>query len=195
MINLLKGTVVALHTHSLTLMVNNIGFTLNTAHPTHYQCNHEYSFITYLHWHPEQGPTLYGFNQELDKELFILMIDCPGIGPKLALSILTQMDTPSLLEAINQQNASAFNDISGIGSKKAEQLLLHARSKVAKIIQQFPQQVGTSNQEWHTIGQVLKSLHYNQDEIASALAHLRQTPPQTFDQLLRSALTFLAQRA
>lgn len=153
----------------------------------------------YMHWNQEQGPSLYGFSSELDKTVFLMIISCSGIGPKLGIAVLAAMSAQDFLGAIQTGNDKAFSAISGIGSKKAEQLVLQLRDKVAKLVKSGVElDEASQGGHWHTVSQALASLNYTRAEITQTMKYLSQTyggTALTFDQLMRHALSYLAKKS
>ncbi len=199
MISTLSGTIMAYQPGLVVLQTNNIGFSINT--PTTITCtlNNQITLQTYMHWSQEQGPTLYGFQTELDKQVFLLIIGCSGIGPKLALAALSHMSAASFIRAVQQADCSALSSVSGIGEKKAEQIIVQLKHKVEKLLKSGV--IIEEHQEIsdiHNVTQVLTSLNYSRTEISSALGWLQEQnkgATVAFDKLVRQALSFLAKKA
>lgn len=76
---------------------------------------------------------LFGFSSPAIQELFELLITISGIGPKSALGILSIADTMSLVHAIKTENVAYLTQVSGIGKKTAEKIVLELREKVEKL--------------------------------------------------------------
>lgn len=155
------------------------------------------TLYTHLHWSPEQGPSLYGFIQRIEKEVFLLLIGCSGIGPKLAITVLENISASDLLNVIHQENVASISSIKGIGTKKAEQLILQLKDKAPKIMQQHPTTAIPAISTWIDLQQTLTSLNYSPLEIKQTTSILKeQTIGQTvtFELLLRKALLLLAKK-
>jgi Holliday junction DNA helicase RuvA len=152
-----------------------------------------------MHWNQEQGPSLFGFTSDLDKTVFLMIISCSGIGPKLGIAVLSAMSAKDFLAAVQTGNDKAFSAISGIGAKKAEQLIMQLRDKVAKLVKSGVELDETSQAgHWHTVSQALASLNYTCAEVAQTMKYLSQTysgTSLTFDQLMRYALSYLAKKS
>ncbi|MCJ7552240.1 MAG: Holliday junction branch migration protein RuvA, partial [Ignavibacteriaceae bacterium] len=88
----------------------------------------------FIHTHvKEDSISLYGFFTESEKEMFELLISISGIGPKIALGLLSGISVESLKEAIEEGNVPRITAVPGIGNKTAERLVLELRSKVEGI--------------------------------------------------------------
>lgn len=156
------------------------------------------TLFIYMHWNTEQGPSLFGFQQAIEKDLFLMIINCSGIGPKLALTILESISPNDFLQIICQENVNALSAIKGVGAKKAEQLILQLKDKAHRLILQHPTTQNNSVvAAWVDLQQTLNSLNYTPTEIKQTTTILKeQTAGQSvpFDLLLRKALTLLAKK-
>ncbi|MCK4650746.1 Holliday junction branch migration protein RuvA [Candidatus Babeliales bacterium] len=197
MIDYLIGKVKEIKNKSIVLLVNNIGFELQISQTINIKQNEEIELHTYLHWNQEKGPSLFGFQNELEKIVFLIIIECPKIGPGIAMNILSQINASNFLEIINSQNEKALSKINGIGPKKAEQLIVQLKHKVSKLLTSG--KLPTQNQQdftmWQNVSDVLKTLNYSNQEISKAMQHIAQKYSEQnipLDQLIRSALSFLS---
>ena len=89
----------------------------------------ELALFTHLHVR-EQELTLYGFAAEQDLALFLLLLGVSGIGPKLALGVLSGMPADALRLAIGQEQPGVLARIPGIGKKTAEKIVLELKDKI-----------------------------------------------------------------
>ena len=78
----------------------------------------------------EDSLTLYGFASEQDRAAFRVLISVTGIGPKLALGILSALSADELAEAINRGDRNRFKNVSGVGKKLVERLVLELKDKL-----------------------------------------------------------------
>ncbi len=199
MINTLSGTVQDIHESTLTLAVGGFGFGIQVPQVSSFVLGQSATLLVHMHWNQENGPTLYGFTTPLEKAVFLMITSCSGLGPKLAIAVLGQMGTHNFLEAIQAGNEDALSAVSGIGAKKAEQIIVQLKHKVAKLVESGAAAGGSQTlEERHNISQVLKSLNYSRQEISAAMNYLNEQYPGNaiaFDQLMRQALAFLAKRA
>lgn len=196
MISQLTGTIVSLKETSATLQVAGIGFDIAVANATTLQLKKETTLYIYMDWNQENGPSLFGFATEQEKVIFALITSCHGIGPKIALSMLQQMTPSQIIKAISSNDIKALSSINGIGAKKAEQIAVHLKHKVEKLLNSGIElaDAGAAS-HWHDISQALNALNYSRTEVNQALQYIReaQQPNASFDQLLRQALSYLSQ--
>ena len=79
----------------------------------------------------EDEQSLYGFLTPQEKDMFIKLIAISGIGPKVALSVLTTLTAGELAAAVISSDISAFTAVSGVGRKTAERIILELRERVS----------------------------------------------------------------
>lgn len=197
MIDSLAGKITEVSERHVTLDCHGVGFALHVPHATQFAVGDFVQFSVYFNWSAEQGPSLYGFMNQRDKALFLLIIECPKIGPALAMTLLSQRSTSELIEMIMQQNHTGLSTINGIGPKKAEYLIVQAKDKVYKLAQQYPEVDGVESvlSHWQNVRDVLTSLNYSKQEISQAIAFLNQKQESkalSLDQLIRGALAYLS---
>jgi holliday junction DNA helicase RuvA len=183
----------------LLLMVGSFGLEIQVPCESLFQINQTVSLYLYMHWHQENGPSLYGFLNPLDKTAFLLALDCSGIGPKVGLAIIADLGATDFLRAIYKEDSKFLSKVSGIGAKKAEQIMVQLKHKVAHLITNGAITFGDHDDmiDWKTLYQALESLNYSRHEIAVAVQHLKQKalPQASFDILLRQALSFLSKQS
>lgn len=200
MISHITGTIKAIHDQVVTVDIDLLAFDVNVPNAAIFQVGTKTALYTHMHWNMEQGPSLYGFSTELERAVFLLIIDCSGIGPRIGLAVLAQIGPKSFLEAINSSNEEVLSQVSGIGAKKAEQIVVQLKHKVAKFLKSGVELgdecVFTKN--WSTVVEALTSLHYTRTEIAGAMKYVSEhcdaNNNGSFDVLMRQALTFLARK-
>ena len=152
----------------------------------------------YLHWNQENGPSLYGFQSKEDKQIFEMILSCSGIGPKIGLALLAELSAQRLVQVVQAGDHEVLSTVNGIGPKKAEQLGVQLKHKVAKLIKGgFSVTSGAVTTQWQEIGQVLTSLRYSHKEVADAMKYVTERygdQEVPFDGLVRYALSFLAKK-
>ena len=194
MINFIQGTIIENCNDYQVVAINN-QFYLNIFVPSLQRKNQgeTANFYTHLHWHQENGPSLYGFDSKDAKLVFMLLIECNGIGPKAALSILNQAEATNIITAIAEKNTNFLSSLNGIGAKKAEQIILTLNAKVTKIINDGMINLATGQTYITDLISVLQSLSYSKVEVDQALNYLRalENKPAGFDDALRKSLSFL----
>jgi Holliday junction DNA helicase RuvA len=201
MFSYVRGTVKGVVENQLTIDVCGVGYCLLVANPELFPQGKEMVVVVHMQWNQEQGPTLYGFTNEYEKSIFSLIVSCSGIGPKIALLVLQNLSPTIFLRAIQTGDIKTLSSISGIGPKKAEQLIMQLKHKVTALIDRGWSENSSEDiialEQWKNISQVLQSLNYSRQEVDQALSHLAQEVQGgdvSFDVLMRKALSFLAKR-
>jgi holliday junction DNA helicase RuvA len=197
MITLLRGTVLSLASQQLTVEVGGIGFAVGVPDERLYTLKQPVEVQVYFHWNQENGPQLYGFSSELAKTVFTLILSVSGIGPKIGLAVLAQINPEHFLQAIALADTKALSSVSGIGPKKAELMIMQLRDKAAKISPVQESSEGVVLIKIKEVSQALDSLNYSRSEISAALDFLKKNTSlesASFDELLRKALASLAKR-
>jgi holliday junction DNA helicase RuvA len=197
MIATISGMITLLDQQHIVIEQSGIGFEVFVATPTAYTLQQQATLQIYMHWNQENGPTLYGFSNQIEKTVFLLIISCSGIGPKIGLAVLHHLDPATFLQAILEENIKVLSSISGIGAKKAEQICVALKHKVAKLLKDQPDLTSSSTtlSNWKDLTDTLTSLGYSSSEIKAATNFLKEsnvdatTPLST---ILRKTLAFLA---
>jgi holliday junction DNA helicase RuvA len=134
MIGYLTGKIISSKPTQILLDVNGVGYTVNISINTFEKISEKEIISLFIHTSvKEDSITLFGFFTQSEKEMFELLISISGIGPKLALSILSGINVDDLKLAIGNGNVSRLIAIPGIGSKTAERVVLELRNKVDAI--------------------------------------------------------------
>jgi Holliday junction DNA helicase RuvA len=131
MIASLRGRVVALRLDGVVLDVNGVGYLVQATHRalSKAQSGHEVALDTYLHVR-EDVLQLYGFAEPAERELFELLLSVSGVGPKVALAILSSSTPSDLRRAIALEDTTRFVAIPGIGKKTAQRVVLELKERL-----------------------------------------------------------------
>lgn len=205
MIYALQGTIITITNQGLVVNIHGCAFEVAVPYPHKYALAQEVSLQTFFHWNPEQGPQLFGFATGEERSLFAWIITCQGIGPKLGLTILQHLSVMQCIEALQQGNAATLSAVKGLGAKKAEVLILHARSKrefLSQLYQQAAPITGAGTKQkistvYEDVYQALQTLRYSSAEVTPLLQNLYQDSTlyeAPFDVVMRKALTLLAKQ-
>lgn len=194
MIERLHGPVVAAHDKTITVMAGGIGFGVHVAHAAAFPFNETVTVYTYLHWNAEKGQTLFGFPDEVARQVFLLLISCQKIGPSIALAILRQREAALVVQDILSANTAGLSSCQGIGVKKAEQIIYELKDRVADLAALAPE--GAGGGQLKQMQEALLSLSYSPQEVSSAARHVaglyKSEGLQDFNGMLRSALAYLS---
>jgi Holliday junction DNA helicase RuvA len=129
MIARLRGRPVARTTEGLVLDVNGVGYLVQATPAAAAKTGDEITVETYLHVR-EDVLQLYGFADAGERQLFVQLLGVNGVGPKVALAIVSGSRPAELRRAIVREDAARFQAIPGIGKKTAERIVLELREKI-----------------------------------------------------------------
>ncbi|MCD1293423.1 Holliday junction branch migration protein RuvA [Methanocella sp. CWC-04] len=137
MIAHIEGILDSRSDESIVIDVNGVGYEIFIPSHLFEQLPEEGSrckIFVHTHFREEDGFTLYGFTALEDKEFFQLLIKTvSGIGPKVALSIMSSISVPDLAEAIVSEDLKTLTRVNGIGKKTAQRLIVELKDKVAEM--------------------------------------------------------------
>ena len=135
MIAHLTGKIISKKPTQITLEVNGIGYLLNISINTFdkvEEIGKQISLHTYLSV-KEDSLTLFGFYTIAEKELFEILIGVNGVGPKLAINILSGITADEFKDAVLNRNISRLVAIPGVGKKTAERMIIELGDKISKL--------------------------------------------------------------
>jgi Holliday junction DNA helicase RuvA len=89
--------------------------------------------FTYMHV-KEDAITLYGFSTSVEKNMFELLLTVTGVGPKVALNILSVLSVEHVVEAISRDDFVTLNRVPGVGNKMAQRIALELKEKIATLV-------------------------------------------------------------
>jgi Holliday junction DNA helicase RuvA len=131
MIGSLTGKVHMLTAPHILLEVNGVGYEVETPMSTFCQLKNEQTITLWTHLTVrEDAHLLYGFIDTDDKTLFRILLKVNGVGPKLALGILSSMSAAMLIQSIEMQDITTLTRIPGVGKKTAERLVIELRDRL-----------------------------------------------------------------
>lgn len=194
MIGFLRGQVAALKADYCLLDVNGVGYRVFVAGSTRnkLRLKEDAQLFTYMNVY-QDGITLYGFASEEEYDIFQLLIGVSGIGPKVALGILSAITVESLCKAIQNKQTTVLTKLPGIGKKSAERLILELKDKVAFAATDDVEEILTLDLEGPTGDDMMSeaqaalvALGYSQAEIAPVLK--KATKCKTTEEVIKLAL-------
>jgi Holliday junction DNA helicase RuvA len=197
MIHTVAGTIVTHRKQAISFAIGPIGIECFVPDESLFPIGSQKTIHLHLHWNQEQGPSLYGFSTEADKTIFLLATGCSGVGPRLGLAILADLGGSGFIEAVQTGNEKLLSQVSGIGAKKAEQMIVQLKHKVQQMIDSGVTPVGADAGHFQTVTDALRALNYSRSEVTKALEFVRGKNTgnsQTFDQLMRQALSYLSKQ-
>jgi Holliday junction DNA helicase RuvA len=188
MISRLRGTVAGRTPDGLVIDVGGVGY-LVAATPSvlrRAEGGGELVVETYLHVR-EDALQLYGFAEPSERELFLHLLGVSGIGPKVALSVVSSAPAAELRRAIALQDPARFQAIPGIGKKTAERIVLELKEKLgSEEVVALPSLPGAPTSTHVVARDALVELGYSVIEAETALA--RTDPDLPAEERVREAL-------
>ncbi len=203
MLQYLKGTVQSIDQDSLTLETGGMGFKINAGKLTLKNIVRNGEVVPFKIQLPvhlsiqENKWEIFGFSDEQEKEAFILLINCRGVGPKAALNILSSF-TPGRLKkiALGEEPATFLQQAQGIGAKSAERILVELKEKLNLMHGWLDENSESGNKSilrytYDDLYRALNNLGYRAGEIQMAISNSPNLPP-TLSEAIKQLLKIIS---
>lgn len=196
MIGRIRGTLVLREAPCILVDVSGVGYELQVPLTTLFQLppvGETVSLITH-HAVREDAHSLYGFATERDRELFRQLIRVSGVGPRLALAILSGMDAERFARVVQAGDSASLVALPGVGKRTAERLLVEMRDRLADWLQELDGGAGRGAGPAPTadVGAeaeaALVALGYKPAEAARMISAVRDDGADSSEALIRQAL-------
>ena len=190
MIASLQGTLESLGTDWAIINVNGVGFQVympTSALSTLGAVGEDVKVHTHLHV-KDDGVALYGFDSADELVLFQMLIGVSGLGPKLALAMLSAMSVDQISMALATASTDLLITIPGIGKKMADRLILELREKIGAGLIATP--AVRLAQENSDVLSALISLGYSMTEASRAVTTLPSSSDLTLEEKIKLALQY-----
>jgi len=198
MIAQIRGQLIQKSPGSIIVEANGIGYQLFVSLTTFYDLpEFQQNVVLHTYTHVREDLLqLYGFSTPLEKELFQILIGVSGIGPKLAINILSGISPADLVHSLSSRDMARLLSIPGVGRKTAERLLLDLQEKVISI----QSRSGSPRTEARfaagmadDIISALVNLGYRRSQAEKVVESvLQQTPEITLEKALKESLRVLS---
>jgi holliday junction DNA helicase RuvA len=195
MIAHLRGTLLAKHPNQVVVETAGVGYEVNISVPTFSELPANGAEVAlHIHTHVREDLiALYGFLRPAEKQLFEKLITVSGIGPKLAITILSGMAATELAGAIRGNDLARLTRIPGIGKKTAERMVLELRDKLPEVMGATSPVVPAMNATEEDVLSALVNLGYQRPLAEKALASaMKNGKSGSFDAMFREALAGLS---
>ncbi len=195
MIAYVKGNVLAVSDSTVILENNGIGYEIlcsSTAFSKLSQAK-EGAVYTYLAVR-EDGVSLYGFDDLVEKQMFLKLITVSGVGPKMAMTVLSGMSLNDLAFSIAGSDVSTLSKIKGLGKKTAERIIVELREAMAKLpltitdVGKAKQPKIELSQEGDNAVMALLSLGYSKQEATVAVKDAVDSGATKLEDIIKVAL-------
>jgi Holliday junction DNA helicase RuvA len=197
MIARVAGMIAEKHPGRVIVDVQGVGYDVQVPLSTFYVLGEAGSaVILKVHTHVREDViALYGFATGLEQDLFERLIAISGIGPKLALAVLSGMEPPDLVRAIKAQDVARLTSIPGVGKKTAERIGLELKDRLPQSVQAAADAAKPATPEDQIRADLLSALlnlGYQRPAAEKAIEReLRESPSVRFEDALRAVLRSL----
>lgn len=186
MIARLEGVVLSVDDGVVVLDVGGVGFAVHTPLTVTVQAGKRATLYTYLHVR-ENELALYGFPDQDQKDLFVMLLGVSGVGPKAALSVMGTLSPDTLRRAVLNGQPEALSRAPGVGKKTAEAIVLHLKDKIKR---QGAVTLEMAEDDTDVIA-ALTTLGFSIVEAQRALQQLPRDEKLSLDEKIRRALSLL----
>jgi Holliday junction DNA helicase RuvA len=195
MIGFLRGRLLEKQPNRVIVDVQGVGYELVVPLSTYYDIGDEGGEVSLrVHTHVrEEALQLFGFLTDIERQMFERLITVSGIGPKLAVAILSGMEPRELMQAVQRGDVARLTSIPGIGKKTAERIVLELRDRLAQVI--VPAAVGVAAGDGSgerlrvDLLSALQNLGYHRPQADKAVETiLAASPESSFEQALKRVL-------
>ncbi|MGA2510471.1 MAG: Holliday junction branch migration protein RuvA [Candidatus Acidiferrales bacterium] len=197
MIGSLRGKLIEKRPNQVLLDVGGVGYQVQIPLSTFAVLGAPHEETTLLiHTHVREDQfSLYGFLTAREKHCFELLISASGVGPSLALKILSGMGIEDLVPAIRKGDIAQLVRIPGVGKKTAERIVVELRDRLAAVDVPETGKPATRSQLESDVGSALVNLGYDARSVEHAIEKARATGGADFEGLLRASLQILGSSA
>lgn len=190
MIAHLRGKLISRHPNQVIVEAGGVGYDVTISVPTFSELPALGSEVAlHIHTHVREDQiALYGFLRPQEKQLFEKLITVSGVGPKLAITILSGMPADEMANAIRGNDIARLTKTPGVGKKTAERLVLELRDKLPAVTEQA-QAVPPLGAAEEDVLSALVNLGYQRNVAEKAVASIENG---SFDAMFRAALARIA---
>lgn len=197
MIALLTGQLAYRSPEQIIVDVAGVGYRLQIPLSTFYALPESGQVQLQVHTHvKEDAINLFGFSSTAEKDLFALLLSVSGVGPKLAITVLSHIPTEDLALALSQGDIPRLIAIPGIGKKSAERLVLELQEKatayaVSASLTATGRSISATDDSHKDALSALVNLGYKESLAKRALTNSQLAPGTPLEDILKAALQVL----
>jgi Holliday junction DNA helicase RuvA len=189
MIATLRGEISQIEDNALILEVGGVGLRVFVPAPLRTKAKAGESAFLFTHLVVrEDALTLYGFESQADRELFNILLGVDGVGPKVALSVLSSMTLDAVQRAVFADEADLLSRVPGVGKKTAQKMALHLKDKL-KPTDALARVAAMSDNDSEVLA-ALTALGYSVVEAQAAIQAIPKEAPDDTEERLRYALGY-----
>lgn len=191
MIASLHGKVNQVEEGSLVIEVGGVGLQVFVPSPLSDELSPGQNVFLYTSMIVRQDAlALYGFDSLDGREIFDLLLGVSGVGPRLAVTILSTLTPDSIRRAIITEQAEIFNQVPGVGNKTAQKILFNMQDKISK--EEGFEPIAKMSEVDSEVLSALVALGYSVVEAQAALQSIPRDTPEDVEQRLRIALRYFS---
>ena len=189
MIATIRGEIAQIEDNALIIEVGGIGIRVLVPAPLRGRMKVGETVFLYTHLIVRETElTLYGFESQADRDLFNLLLGVDGVGPKVALSVLSTMNIEAVQRAIFSDEPELLSRVPGVGKKSAQKIALYLKDRL-KPIDTIASVAAMSDADSEVL-EALTALGYSVVEAQAAIQSLSKDAPDDVEERLRLALQY-----
>lgn len=189
MIATLRGEISQKEEVALIVEVGGVGLRVHIPATLREQMNVGESVFLYTHFVVRQDAmSLYGFESQADRDLYVLLLSVNRVGPKLALAILSSLSLDTIKRAVFNEEFELLNRVPGVGKKTAQGIILSLQGKI-KPMNALEQVAAMTDTDGEVLA-ALTALGYSVVEAQTAIQSIPKDAPKEIEERLRLALGY-----
>jgi len=189
MIATLRGEISQIEENAIILEVGGVGLRVFVPSPLRTRLKVGEALLLFTHLVVrEDALTMYGFDSQADRELFNILLGVDGVGPKVALSVLSSMTLDAVQRAVFADEGDLLSRVPGVGKKTAQKMALHLKDKL-KPTDALARVAAMSDTDSEVLA-ALTALGYSVVEAQAAIQSLSKDAPDDTEERLRLALGY-----
>lgn len=189
MIATLRGEISQIEDNAIIMEVGGVGLRVFVPAPLRIKSKAGEMLFMFTHLQVrEDALTLYGFESQADRDLFNTLLGVDGVGPKVALSVLSTMTLDAIQRAIFADEGELLSNVPGVGKKTAQKMALHLKDKLKPT--DVLSRLGSLADYDSEVLAALTALGYSVVEAQSAIQSLPKDAPTDVEERLRLALGY-----
>ena len=190
MITHLRGKLVEKNPTYAIVECNGVGYFLNISLNTYSKIPDSEAVKLYTHLAiREDAHTLYGFYDQTEREIFRLLTSVSGVGPSIARTMLSSMDTEQIQQAIASEDVPLIQSVKGIGAKTAQRVIVDLKDKILKTYNLSEDSVKTDNTLKEEALSALEVLGFTRRQVEKLVQGiLQESPSISLEEIIKQAL-------
>jgi len=189
MIATLRGEIIQIEDNALVVEVGGVGLRVFVPAQVRGRMKTGEAILLYTHLVVRQDAlTLYGFDSQSDRQLFNMLLGADGVGPKVALSVLSTLAVDTVQRAVFSDEVEILSRVPGVGKKTAQKIALHLKDRL-KPIDALSKIASMSDADSEVLAALI-ALGYSVIEAQTAIQALPKDAPEDVEERLRMALQY-----